>query len=83
MMRLCFILACISATLFAGDEQRLALALDAQSRFDRVERSATPDLGDTIACTQTQAAFFSVALPEEIALIHYRKGVCMLAGARP
>jgi tetratricopeptide (TPR) repeat protein len=81
MMRLCLILACTAAAMSAADEQRLALTLQAQSQFERVERSAPPDLGDSIACTQTQAALLPVALPEELALVHYRKGVCMLAAA--
>ena len=80
-MRLWLLLACSIAALPAADDQRFTLSLQAQSRFERVERSPAPDLGDTIACTQAQAALFPVALPEELALIHYRKGVCTLAGA--
>jgi len=79
-MRLCLILAC-TAALSAADDQHFALALQAQSQFDRVERAAAPDLRAAIACTQAQAALLPVALPEELAPIHYRKGFCVLAGA--
>ena len=82
MMRLCVIAALTAATLSAAYEQRLALAIQAQSQFDRVElAAAAPDLRDTIQCTQAQAALLPVALPEELAALHYRKGFCTLAGA--
>jgi len=81
MMRVCLIIAYTAATLAAADEQRLALAIQALSQFDTVEQAAPPDLGDAIACTQAQAALLPVALPEELAPIHYRKGVCLLAAA--
>jgi tetratricopeptide (TPR) repeat protein len=70
-----------AATLFAADEQRLALALKAQSDFDRVEHAVAPALRDTVTCSQTQASLLPVATPEELALVHYRKGLCILAGA--
>jgi tetratricopeptide (TPR) repeat protein len=57
------------------------LTLKAQSDFDRVERAVTPELRDTIACAQTQASLMAVASPEELPLVHYRKGLCTLAGA--
>src|SRR5262249_2700781 len=41
----------------------------------------TPDLRDTLACVQTQAAMLPVALPEELSVIRYRKGFCTLASA--
>ncbi len=81
MMRVWVLTVFTAATLFAADEQRLALALKARSEFDRVERAATAELRDTIACTQTQAALLPVTSPEELPLIHYRKGFCTLAGA--
>jgi tetratricopeptide (TPR) repeat protein len=68
-------------TLFAADEQQLALVLKAQSDFDRVELSATPQVRETSACVQSQAGLLPVTVPEELALIHYRKGYCTLAGA--
>src|SRR3954454_14789180 len=82
MMRYCLIFACFAALLHAADEQHLALATQAQLKYDRLELAATvPDLRDTSACTQAQAALLPVALPEELAATHYRKGFCTLAGA--
>jgi tetratricopeptide (TPR) repeat protein len=68
-------------TLFAADERQLALVLKAQSDFDRVELSATPQVREASACVQSQAGLLPVTAPEELALIHYRKGYCTLAGA--
>jgi len=68
-------------TLFAADERQLALVLKAQSDFDRVELSATPQVREAGACVQSQAGLLPVTAPEELALIHYRKGYCTLAGA--
>jgi tetratricopeptide (TPR) repeat protein len=68
-------------TLFAADERQLALVLRAQSDFDRVELSATPQVREASACVQSQAGLLPVTAPEELALIHYRKGYCTLAGA--
>ena len=70
-----------ASALLAADEQRLALALQAQSDFERVAMAAAPDLRDSVTCTQTQAALLAVATPEELPLLHYRKGFCTLAGA--
>jgi len=69
------------ATLFAADERQLALVLKAQSDFDRVELSATPQVQEASACVQSQAGLLPVTAPEELALIHYRKGYCTLVGA--
>lgn len=80
-MRVWVLTVFAAATLFAADEQRLALTIKAQTDFDRVERAATPELRDTIACIQTQASMLPVATPEEAPLVHYRKGLCTLAGA--
>jgi tetratricopeptide (TPR) repeat protein len=67
--------------LFGADEQQLALMLKAQSDFDRVQLAPAPSLRDTSACVQTQAALLTVALPEDLPLVHFRKGYCTLAGA--
>jgi len=67
--------------LFAADEQQLALALRAQTDFDRAALAAVPQLPDTARCIQSQAALLSVARPSELSLVHYRKGFCTLAGA--
>jgi tetratricopeptide (TPR) repeat protein len=72
----------VAATmLFAADEQQLALMLKAQSDFDRVLLAAVPPLRDTATCIQTQAAMLTVALPEDLPVVHFRKGYCTLAGA--
>lgn len=71
----------IIPALFAADEQQLALALRAQTDFDRAALAATPQLPDTARCIQSQAALLSVARPSELSLVHYRKGFCTLAGA--
>ncbi len=67
--------------LFAADEQQLALALRAQIDFDRAALAATPQLPDAERCIQSQAALLSVTRPNELSLVHYRKGFCTLAGA--
>jgi tetratricopeptide (TPR) repeat protein len=70
-----------ASALWAADEQRLALALKAQSELDRVESSPKPQLADTLACVQSQAVLLPIALREELSLVHYHKGYCLLAGA--
>ena len=71
----------VATTLFAADDQQLALVLKAQTDFDRVELSATPQLREAGACVQSQAGLVPVTAPEELALVHYRKGYCMLVAA--
>jgi tetratricopeptide (TPR) repeat protein len=76
------VFALLAATVsFAADEQQLALMLKAQSDFDRVQFAVAPPLRDTATCIQTQAALMTVALPEDLPLVHFRKGYCTLAGA--
>jgi tetratricopeptide (TPR) repeat protein len=70
-----------AAVLYAADEPRLALTLKAQSDFDRVELAAVPQLRDAGACVQSQAAEMPVATPEDVPLLHYRKGYCALVEA--
>jgi tetratricopeptide (TPR) repeat protein len=67
--------------LQAADERQLALALQAQSEFERVEAEVTAQPRDTAACIQSQAALLPVAAPEERSLILFRKGYCALASA--
>jgi tetratricopeptide (TPR) repeat protein len=71
----------VTPLLTRSDEQQLALELRAQSDFDRVESPASPQLPDTARCAQSQAALLPVAPRTEIALVHFRKGYCELAGA--
>jgi tetratricopeptide (TPR) repeat protein len=67
--------------LRAGDDVKLALSLRAQTDFDRVALAAAPELRDTTACIQSEAALLPVAPPEELAVVHFRKGYCTLANA--
>src|SRR5438045_6048239 len=69
------------SALFAADEQQLALALKAGTDFDRVQLRAVPQLQDATTCVQSQAGLLAVTAPEDLALIHYRKGYCTLAAA--
>src|ERR1700682_4642880 len=75
------ILLGVVPALFGADEQELALAIRAQSDFERVELPQAPQLQDTARCTQSQAALLSIAPRAEMALTHFRKGYCTLAGA--
>jgi tetratricopeptide (TPR) repeat protein len=65
----------------AADEQQLALALKAQSDFDRVELSATPQLATANACVQSEAALLPVVPALERSLTYFRKGYCTLAAS--
>ena len=67
--------------LHARDDERLALSLRAQSDFERVMLTVSPRLADTSTCAQSEAAILAVSVPEEQAVLHYRKGYCLLAGA--
>jgi tetratricopeptide (TPR) repeat protein len=67
--------------LQAADERQLALALQAQADFDRVQAAAVPQPRDAAACIQSQASVLPVAAPEERPLILFRKGYCALAEA--
>src|SRR6266542_2302593 len=80
-MRPLVLLLCFAAAVFAADENLVALALRAQTDFDRVEISYKPTLAETMACVQSQATVLPVTRPQELSLIYYRKGYCELAGA--
>src|SRR5436305_1441358 len=67
--------------LSARDEQQLALSLKAQTEFERVAMAALPALSDTTACAQSQSSILAVSPPEDMAMLHYRKGYCLLAAA--
>jgi hypothetical protein len=70
-----------ASALFAADERELALALRAQSDFDRVELGVHPQLQETNACIQSQVAVLSVAPRAELSSLYFRKGYCTLLGA--
>jgi tetratricopeptide (TPR) repeat protein len=65
----------------AADEARLALDLRAQTEFDRVDLAGVARLEDAGQCVQSQSAALAVAPPADAALLHYRKGYCLLASA--
>ncbi|HWB96766.1 MAG TPA: hypothetical protein VG672_08695, partial [Bryobacteraceae bacterium] len=73
---LLFLLAALPA---AGDT--LSLVIRAQTDFERVVLPASPQLGDTATCIQSQAALVPVARPEELSQVHFRKGYCLLLHA--
>ena len=71
----------ICAAAYAADENLVALALRAQTDFDRVEIAVKPTLAETMACVQSQAMVLPVTRAPELSLIYYRKGYCELLGA--
>ena len=71
----------ICAVLRAADEQLLALAMRAQSDFDRVQNASGPDLPEATRCEQSEAALLPVAAPTDLSQTHFRKGYCTLAAA--
>jgi tetratricopeptide (TPR) repeat protein len=80
-MRPILLLVLTSLAARAADENLLALAIRAQTDFDRVELSTTPSLPETLACVQSQAMILPVTRPVELSLVYYRKGYCELMGA--
>jgi len=64
LMRVLVLALAAVSGLFAADTQQLALALKAQSDFDKVQLSAVPQLADASNCVLSQAALISVGLPE-------------------
>jgi tetratricopeptide (TPR) repeat protein len=80
-MKVCALALLATSTLLASDRGSLALALKAQSDFERVASALRPRLPDAEACMQSQAAALAVSAPEERSLLHYRNGYCAFAGA--
>lgn len=68
-------------SLLATDDLQVARALKAQTEFDRVELPAIPTLRDAAVCVQSQAGLLPVTAPEDLSLVHFRKGYCTLASA--
>ena len=81
VMRLFPLLVLAAAPLAAADEARLALGLKAQAEFDRVDLAGVARLEDAGQCVQSQAAALAIAGPADTALLYYRKGFCLMAGA--
>lgn len=80
-MKVCALALLATSILLASDHRQLALALKAQSDFERVESVSRPRIPDAGICMQSQAAALAVSLPEERSLLYYRKGYCAFAGA--
>jgi tetratricopeptide (TPR) repeat protein len=80
-MKVCALALLATSILLASDPRQLALALKAQSDFERVESVSRPRIPDAEVCMQSQAAALAVSLPEERSLLFYRKGYCNFAGA--
>jgi tetratricopeptide (TPR) repeat protein len=80
-MKACALALLATSTLLASDHRPLALALSAQSDFDRVASASRPRIPDAEACMQSQAAALAVSPPEERSLLYYRNGHCAFAGA--
>src|SRR5215469_16125941 len=81
LMRIRVLLLLGASTLFAADERQLALALRAQTDFDRVELGVHPQVVETSACIQSQAAVIAVTPRAELSLLHFRKGYCEVVEA--
>lgn len=81
VMRVALLVLFTTSAIGAVDLQRTALAQKAQADFDRVRMATVPQLGDALACQQSQAALLSTALPAEAQAIRSRKGYCAVIGA--
>lgn len=81
VMRVALLVLFTAGTIWAMDLQRMALAQKAQADFDHVRMATVPQLPDTMACQQSQAALLATALPADAPLIRSRKGYCALIGA--
>lgn len=77
-MRLVILAIISTCAAMAADDVQLALTLKAQTDFDRVQLAAEPQLRETLACIQSQAALLPVASHSEMPVIHFRKGFCSL-----
>jgi tetratricopeptide (TPR) repeat protein len=65
----------------ASGDRESELVVRAQSDFDRVELSGSPQIQDTSGCVQSQAAAIAVAPRAELASLYFQKGYCELIGA--
>ncbi|SRR5579883_3293301 len=67
--------------LHAADDERLALVRKAKAAFDLAVLSPQPQLPETSSCIQLQASLLPVATREELPVVHYRRGYCLLISA--
>jgi tetratricopeptide (TPR) repeat protein len=80
-MKACALALLATSTLLASDNGTLALALKAQSDFERVASEWRPRIPDAEVCVQSQVAALAVSLPEERSQLYYRNGYCAFASA--
>jgi hypothetical protein len=80
MRRAILVLFALS-TLQAADDERLALVRKAKAAFDLAVLSPQPQLAETSSCIQLQASLLPVATHEELPIVHYRRGYCLLISA--
>jgi tetratricopeptide (TPR) repeat protein len=80
-MRVPILIIAAVLALQAADERQLALALQAQADFERVEAATVSQARETAVCIQSQAAVLPLVASEERSLILFRKAYCALAGA--
>src|SRR4051812_27419143 len=64
-----------------GQPRPSPIVVKASADFDKVDASPIPNLADTMACVQSNAAALAAVKPEERYLYQYRKGYCSLFGA--
>ena len=64
-----------------GGPQWTDLAARAEADYERVALAVSPGLVEASACQQSQAALVSINPPDQLPLIHYRKGYCTLVAA--
>jgi tetratricopeptide (TPR) repeat protein len=80
-MKACALALLATSTLLASDHRPQALALKAQTDFERVASALRPRIPDAEVCVQSQVAALAVSPPEERSLLYYRTGYCAFAGA--
>ncbi|HUA57967.1 MAG TPA: tetratricopeptide repeat protein [Verrucomicrobiae bacterium] len=80
-MRGAILIVLAIATLHGADEERLALVRKAKAAYDLAILSPQPGLAETSSCIQLQASLLPVATHEELPVIHYRRGYCLLISA--
>lgn len=76
-----FLILGFASAAFGANDASLALALRAQSDFDRVELAPFPDVQDTSRCAQSEAQFLPLTPPQDVALVRFRKGYCEILNA--
>jgi tetratricopeptide (TPR) repeat protein len=71
----------VPAVWAGGETQWTELAAKAQADYEGVALAVSPGLVRASACLQSEAALVSIAPPDQLPRIHYRKGYCALVAA--